>query len=161
MSHRTGTVALVAALLVACGGTPRVGELEISDAWARPTPAQSSVAAVYVRITSPVADELIEVSTARSETASLHAYAGSGSPTDGHMGHRSDGGSGSEAKMIEAGLVLEPNSPVEFAPGGMHIMLEGLKQPLIEGESFELVLTFREAGERRVIVNVSTNAEYR
>lgn len=157
MRHRTGSVSLVAALLVSCGGIARVDELEISDAWARPTPAQSSVAAVYMRITSPVADELIEVSTSRSETASLHAYVDSGSQSDGHMGHQQHDGSGAEAKMTEAELALEPNSPVEFAPFGMHIMLEGLGQPLIEGESFELVLMFREAGERRVVVKVSTN----
>jgi copper(I)-binding protein len=28
---------------------------------------------------------------------------------------------------------------------------------LVEGDSFELLLTFREAGERTIVVNVSTN----
>lgn len=56
-----------------------------------------------------------------------------------------------------AGLVLEPNSCVDLVPGGRHLMLEGLVEPLVEGDTFELVLTFREAGEVRLVVEVATN----
>jgi len=34
----------------------------------------------------------------------------------------------------------------EFKPGGMHIMLVGLKQPLKAGDSFPLTLAFQKAG---------------
>ena len=135
-----------------------VDELKVTGAWARPTPAESTVAAVYMQISSPVDDELIEISTSRAERVSLHTYVESGSEGsgDGHMGHHQAGGSGPMA-MVETDLVLEANTTVEFAPGGMHVMLEGLERPLAEGDSFELVLAFRVAGELIAPVEVSTN----
>ena len=36
-------------------------------------------------------------------------------------------------------------------------MLEGLEQELVESESFELQLTFRNAGKQTVVVQASTN----
>jgi len=155
MSSRTGTFALLAALLVACAGPSGVDELKVSNAWARPTPAQSNVAAVYMGIVSPVADELVEVSTDRAESTSLHVT--SGPNIDDGAGHENHGAAGTESTMEAVDLVLEPNSRVDLVPGGRHLMLEGLVEPLVEGDTFELVLTFREAGERKVNVFVSTN----
>jgi copper(I)-binding protein len=43
---------------------------------------------------------------------------------------------------------------VTFAPGGYHIMLTGLKQPLIAGQSFPLTVTFAHAGPVTVEVKV-------
>lgn len=152
---RAGTFALVAALLVACAGPSGVDELKVSNVWARPTPAQSNVAAVYMSIVSPVADELVEVSTDRAESTSLHVT--SGPNGDDGAGHENHGAAGTETTIEAVDLVLEPNSRVDLVPGGRHLMLEGLVEPLVEGDTFELVLTFREAGERKVNVFVSTN----
>lgn len=146
---------LLSILLFGCASSPKVTELEISNAWARPTPKGSSVAAVYMRVTSPVADELVAISTSLARSASLRV-AGESDP-DGGGGHENHDGAVSEMAMGDVTLVLAPNSTVELAPGGLHVMLEGLERPLVEGESFELVLTFREAGEREVNVFVSTN----
>ena len=41
-------------------------------------------------------------------------------------------------------------------PGGAHVMLEGLKQPLKIGETFPLTLTFKNAGQLRVEVEVQS-----
>jgi hypothetical protein len=142
-------------LAVGCGGADTVSELEIDNAWARPTPAESSVAAVYLSVTSPVADELIAASSTMSTSASLHATSTEGADDGGSHSHH--GGASSEMVMSETELKLEPNSTVELVPGGLHVMLEGLRRRLVEGETFELVLTFREAGERTIVVNVSTN----
>ena len=40
-------------------------------------------------------------------------------------------------------------------PGGLHIMLIGLKQPLVEGQSFKLLLDFEKAGKVPVEVQVT------
>ena len=42
----------------------------------------------------------------------------------------------------------------QFAPNGMHVMLMGLKKPLVEGQKFELDLLFEVAGPRKVQVVV-------
>ena len=51
-------------------------------------------------------------------------------------------------------LHVDANQAVEFAPNGMHVMLMGLKKPLVEGQKFQLDLLFEVAGPRRVEVVV-------
>jgi hypothetical protein len=53
-----------------------------------------------------------------------------------------------------AGLAIPAEQTVALAPGGMHIMLVGLKAPLREGQSFVLTLTFAKAGPQMVTVMV-------
>ncbi|HYZ40658.1 MAG TPA: copper chaperone PCu(A)C, partial [Stellaceae bacterium] len=53
-----------------------------------------------------------------------------------------------------AGLDIPAGQPVALKPGGEHIMLLGLKQPLREGQSFPLTLDFAKAGQRTVTVSV-------
>jgi copper(I)-binding protein len=42
-----------------------------------------------------------------------------------------------------------------MAPGGYHIMLLGLKQPLIQGEQVPLTLTFEHAGPVTVQASIA------
>ncbi|MFZ2508944.1 MAG: copper chaperone PCu(A)C [Steroidobacteraceae bacterium] len=51
-------------------------------------------------------------------------------------------------------LHVAPGERVEFAPGGLHVMLTGLKAPLVTGTKFELELVFEIAGPRSVAVAV-------
>jgi copper(I)-binding protein len=49
-------------------------------------------------------------------------------------------------RSVEA-LPIEPGKPVTLTPGGFHIMLMGLKQPLKQGDSFPITLSFAKAGQ--------------
>lgn len=113
--------------------------------------------AVYMRITSPINDELIGASTSIAAIATVHASTASDSGDRPSGGHGDHGGGSAEVKMSDSAVVLMENSTVNLEPGGLHVMLEGLEQALTEGESFELQLTFRNARERNVIVRVSAN----
>ena len=53
-----------------------------------------------------------------------------------------------------AGLDIPAGQSVSLQPGGEHIMLMGLHQPLREGQSFPLTLDFEKAGPRTVSVTV-------
>ena len=44
-------------------------------------------------------------------------------------------------------LPIEPGKPVTLAPGGYHIMLMDLQQPLKEGDKFPVTLSFAKAGQ--------------
>jgi copper(I)-binding protein len=44
-------------------------------------------------------------------------------------------------------LVLPPKKPIAMRPGGMHIMLMGLKKQLKEGDKVPLTLSFLNAGK--------------
>ena len=50
-------------------------------------------------------------------------------------------------------IVIQPGAFVALAPGGLHAMLMNLQQPLVEGDSFSLVLVF-EDGEVSIDVPV-------
>ena len=43
-------------------------------------------------------------------------------------------------------LELAPGQAVTLAPGGMHLMLMGLREKLVEGESFPVTLRFEGRG---------------
>ena len=57
---------------------------------------------------------------------------------------------------VEDGLELPPGRPVVLAPGGYHLMLEGLKGGLKVGETYPLALRFAHA--RPVTVQVQVRA---
>lgn len=58
-------------------------------------------------------------------------------------------------KMLAAGPVDIPQGgTLEMKPGGYHIMLMGLAQPLKKGEEIEITLTFEKAGDLKVKVPV-------
>jgi len=53
-----------------------------------------------------------------------------------------------------ASLDVRPGRKAVLKPGGDHLMLTGLKQPLKQGEAFPLTLEFEHAGKIEVQVNV-------
>jgi len=57
------------------------------------------------------------------------------------------------------GVDLPSSGTVALAPGGLHMMLFGLKAPLRTGESFPLELRFEKAGKILVQVNVEANSD--
>jgi len=66
---------------------------------------------------------------------------------------------GDVMKMREVEAIeLPAGKTVELKPGGLHIMLMGLKAPLKAGSSVPLTLKFEKAGEVSVKLTVATQA---
>jgi copper(I)-binding protein len=60
------------------------------------------------------------------------------------------------AHMRQMSVVdIAPEGTVTLKPGDMHMMLVGLKQPLKEGETVPLTLTFEKAGKIDVTASVA------
>lgn len=115
--------------------------IRVEQAWARETAPGQSGAAIYLRIENRGlgGDRLLSVATPRAGKATLHSV------SDDKGVHR----------MREVdGLDLAPGTSAEFVPGGQHIMLSGLAEPLRAGASFPLSLTFERSGEQRVEVMI-------
>jgi periplasmic copper chaperone A len=112
----------------------------VHDAWARASAGASSTGVAYVTLMGgAVADSLVAVSTPVAATAEVHETTND----NGVM------------KMRPVGPVpIPPGQMVTFAPGGTHIMLTGLKQKLVAGESFPLTLTFAHAAPVTLDVQV-------
>jgi hypothetical protein len=109
------------------------GDLVIKQIWARPTPPVAAVGAAYFTLdNSQGQDErLLSAEADVAATAELHAHS-----MEGNM-----------MKMHKVDAVEVPaGQTVAFAPGGLHVMLIGLKAPLVEGNTFPLTLHFEHAG---------------
>jgi copper(I)-binding protein len=132
-------LALAASLVVASAALAQTNQLDVSNAWARATPGRAENGAAYVTIQSPTADRLLSVSSPVAKKAELHTMSMEGMVM----------------KMRPlAGVDIPAGQPITLKPGGRHVMLLGLDEPLREGQSFPLTLTFEKAGTRTVTVAI-------
>lgn len=125
----------------AVAGTVRKGEIAIEKSWARASVGVSRPTAAYLTIRNEGSkpDVLVSVTTSVSGVAEVHQM----TMTDGI------------ARMGPAGAVEIPaGREVALKPGGLHVMLMKLKQPLNEGETFTLTLAFKGVGPVDVPVPV-------
>ena len=138
---------LFAALAVMTLATPafahgfKVGAIEIEHPWARATADGAANGAAYMVLKNEgkTADRLVSVATPAAAKVELHA-------------HIDDNG---VMRMREVGAIdLGADATVKLAPGGLHVMLLGLKEPLKKGKAFPLTLTFEKAGSVTVQVAV-------
>jgi len=120
----------------------RLGPLRIEHPYATPTPPGASNGAAYLRAmrnTGDQPDRLIGASTPVARTVEIHH-----SVVDAQNVMR--------MRAID-GIALPPGTEVRLRHGGEHhLMLLGLKQPLLVGDRFPLTLRFERAGEREVMV---------
>jgi periplasmic copper chaperone A len=130
---RASCVILALAAAAQAGPAATVGEVAIHDAWARASPGQIKTSAAYMtlEVAGDQVDRLIEARSPVAEQAALHT-------------HVMEGG---VAKMrpVEA-VEISPGAATVLEPGGLHIMLMGLQEPLVEGGTLPLSLTFEHAG---------------
>jgi copper(I)-binding protein len=129
--------------LVLLGAQPAQAgaSIEIADPFARATLPQMKTGVVYLTIVNhgPVDDQLLAAASPVAASAELHATA-------------------MDANLMQMsalpGLALPVGKTVELKPGGVHIMLLGLKQPLEMGASFPIRLTFEKAPPIEVTVRI-------
>ncbi len=134
---------LVAAALGATScGDGGADELAVHDAWARVTPAVVSVGAVYLRVTSPVDDELVGATVDPAVAASVQL----------HSTEVDDAGTATMTEHVT--LPVPAGGTLVLDPLGSHLMLVDLVAPLTSGETFDLTLEFAAAGTVDVAVEV-------
>ena len=121
----------------------KVGTIEIEHPWARPSAMANG--AVYMELENKggAPDKLVSASTPAAAKAELHT-------------HLMENGI-ARMRPVEA-IEVTPGSATVLRPGGLHIMLTGLKAPLKDGDSIALTLTFEKAGKVEVTVPVQKNA---
>ena len=128
LSIRRLRVAALVCALVACGAAEAARPtVRITGAWVRATVPGQPVAGAYLDLESPVAVRLVGISSPVAKRGEVHSM----KEVDGMMTMRP-----------LAGLALPAGTLVKLAPGGLHIMLFDLKQPLRAGSDVALTLTF-------------------
>ncbi|WP_426369378.1 copper chaperone PCu(A)C [Pseudocolwellia sp. HL-MZ7] len=101
--------------------------------WVRAMPPTVMHTAGYAEIhnASPVADKLINVWSSAITTIEIHQT----KQVDGIF------------KMLEAeNPTIPPNGKLVLQPGGYHLMMMGIKSPLIENETLVINFEFERAG---------------
>jgi copper(I)-binding protein len=122
--------------------TAEIGKLSISGAYSRETVAGQTVGAGFLKIKNTgAADRLISASASIGAEVQLHTMT-----MESNI-----------MKMSQiAAIDIPANGSVELTPGGMHLMIMGIKSPLKAGDTVKIKLRFTNAGE--VEVNFPTQS---
>ena len=136
-SHRTPS--LIAAVFAAAFAGPATAQIAVSDAWVRGTVAGQMSTGAFMRLSSPADMTLVGVASPAAKVVELHEM-------------KMDGGM---MKMSAVGrLPLPAGKSIELKPGGYHVMLMDLKQPVKNGESVPLKVTVEYADSKRETIDV-------
>lgn len=142
MKRAFALIAAMAIGITACGGDDS-GGIEIDDPWARTSATVQNAGAAYMTLTAgDTADTLVGVSV-DSSVAGMAQLHESVTGADGMMMMRA-------VPSIE----VPANASVSLEPGGYHVMLMNLAEPLVAGAEFDLTLEFEGAGDVVVTVTV-------
>ena len=128
-----GRRALAACSLAALTGAaaPAHDMPQVSAPWARATAPGQSAGAIYLTLTSVSADRLVSATSPDADMVMLH---------------RSTEAGGMAGMQDVDGLDLQAGQPVTLAPHGLHLMMTGLKHPLVAGSYITIALRFRQSG---------------
>ena len=138
--RRGSILGIVVPLMLSGSAMAAEQQLAVVGAWSRATSPAAKTAAVYFTIIDKGApDTLATASTPVAASAEVHQTVIA---------------NGIVAMRPVANLPVSSSGPVMFAPGGYHVMLEGLKQPLTRGMTFPVTLTFAKAGRVEATVSV-------
>ena len=143
--------------LSACGEPANIGntytdaegntitQIIISDEVCRPTPNGRPVTACYLNLVAAADDRLISIESPVSPRVQIHEM-----KMESNM---------MMMRPIEGGVPLTGGEVINFTPGGNHIMLNGVSEPLVEGDTVELTLQFETAPDVTVTARVGQPTE--
>ncbi len=140
MSHSTlffRTIAASAATLVLSAAAH--AQVTVKDPWVRGTVAQQSATGLFAQITSARGGKLVAAASPVAGVVEIHEMKMEGSTM--------------KMRAIP-GLDLPAGKVVELKPGGHHVMLMDLKQPLKSGQTVPVSLVIETAGGQRETVPV-------
>ena len=137
--------------LPAAAETVTLGDLVITRPALRATPPAAPVAAGFLSVenTGATEDKLVgaDIDPAVAGIVQLHQMA----MADGVM----------QMSEMTDGILLPPGAKVDLVPGGLHLMLMQMTQPLEPGQTHDVTLSFEKAGEITLAMPVLTLAEIR
>lgn len=123
-----------------------VGNIEITAPFIRATLPNAPVAGGFLTLTNTGTedDRLLDVTSAIAKDGQIHEMAMEGDVM--------------KMRQLTEGLVIPAGETVALEPGGYHLMFMGLNQPLVEGETVSVTLTFEKADEITIDLPVAGTA---
>ncbi len=118
-------------------------KLMVEDAYARASTPTAKAGAAFMTIMnmSDTDDRLIAASTDAAKRVELHTHV---EASDGVM------------RMVEVkdGFEVPAGGSAMLARGGNHVMMMGLTQPFVHGQTIDVTLTFEQAGDMTVTIPI-------
>lgn len=146
--HRILLSAAALLTLTACDAADRApapaATVQVADALCRPTPVGRQMTGCYLTLTSSADDRLTAVSSPRASLVQIHE-----TRMESNM---------MMMRELREGLPLPAGEAVVLAPGGNHLMLLGVTEPLVAGDTVPLTLTFAASGPVEVTATVAQPA---
>ena len=132
-----GRIAVAALLAATCLAAH--AEVTVKDAWVRGTVKGQTASGAFLTMTSSEDAKVVAVASPAARVAEIHATKNDrGMMVMEHVGS----------------LALPKRKPVDFRPGGHHVMLMGLAKPLSAGESVPITFTIEDARGKRTTVEI-------
>ena len=129
----------LALLIAAATAQAQSAAVNVQDAWVRGTVAHQKASGAFMTLTSPLAGRLVGASSPVAGVTEIHEM-------------RMEG----QVMRMRAvdGLDLPAGQEVQLKPGGYHVMLMELKQPLKAGETVPITLVIERAGGAKESIRV-------
>ncbi|WP_085317492.1 copper chaperone PCu(A)C [Derxia lacustris] len=128
---------------VAPGGTASAAaaHIAVTDAWVRASVPGLTATGAFLTLTSATPARLVGAASPAAASVELH---------------ESIEEAGVKKMRPVAAIDLPAGTPVSLAPGGFHLMLNGLKAPAAEGATLPLTLLIDDGSTRRQIEVTAT-----
>ena len=137
--NRVSRAALAALVASTSFCAPAWAQVSAKEAWVRATVPEQKATGAFMQLKSPAGGRLVEVRTGVAGVVELHEMSMEGTTM----------------KMRAVpGIDLPAGQAVDLRPGGLHVMLMGLKQPLKEGQTVTLTLVVEGPDKKRETVDV-------
>lgn len=132
--------ASVLLLVLLWSGAVQAQSVSVKEAWIRGTVQGQNATGAFMELSSKTNARLVGVTTPLTKTAEVHNM----KVENGVM------------KMSPvAGIAVPAGKTVKLAPGGYHLMLTNLQQPLNAGDRVPLQLTFELPDRKRETIELS------
>ncbi|MBP6776321.1 MAG: copper chaperone PCu(A)C [Piscinibacter sp.] len=133
--QRTAIALALSALIAG----PALAQVSVKDPWVRATVAGQKATGAFMQIADPAGGKLVSASTSVAGVVELHEMSMEGTTM--------------KMRAVPA-IDLPAGKPVELKPGGLHVMLMDLKQPLSAGDSVALTLVVEGKDKKRETIEV-------
>ena len=142
-----GTLVLSVSTAALAGGHLASEQVKVLAPWSRALPSVAPNGAAYMTVRNVGVEDarIVEAHSPVARHVELHRH----TMEDGLA----------KMRKVEHGVVVPAQASVSFAPGGLHIMLMGLREPLTAGMTFPLTLRFHDGGESAVVVAVLSSED--
>jgi copper(I)-binding protein len=118
----------------------KVGKLTFQHPWTRATAGKVGAGYTIIVNSGKTADQLVSASSPAVDRVEIHTM----TMDDGVM----------KMRPLPDGIAIPAGGTAKLAPGGYHLMLLGLKKPLVEGTLVPLTLNFAKAGPVKIELKV-------